>query len=301
QRRGWSQRMALDDVTFAECWPDAGAPQQPVSHLSAAGPDQEAVVSGRDSGANRLAVPGSLGLLDTTIDRVMALGTGYQLATGSQSGTLVLAGADHPVVKYGVSSYDPKVTHDVMQAARQGVSLGASAAAAAGLSTEVVDASAAYTGDLVTSDAMSGADADRLVAQGEEIGRRLDGLVCLAEVGIGNTTVAAAMVCAMLELNAHEAVGLGSDADSGMMTRKAHTVERAVARARREHATNLNTHVLAALGGPEIALLAGVTMGAAQRGSPVVLDGLVTSVAALWAARQHSYVQPALVAGQRSR
>jgi nicotinate-nucleotide--dimethylbenzimidazole phosphoribosyltransferase len=57
----------------------------------------------------------------------------------------------------------------------------------------------------------------------------------------------------------------------------------------------------AALGGPEIALLTGVTLGAASCNVPVVLDGLVTSVAALLAVRLEPAVQSALVAGQQSR
>ena len=57
----------------------------------------------------------------------------------------------------------------------------------------------------------------------------------------------------------------------------------------------------AALGGPEVALLTGVTLAAAERRVPVVLDGLVTSVAALLAVRLEPAVQSALVAGQQSR
>jgi len=57
----------------------------------------------------------------------------------------------------------------------------------------------------------------------------------------------------------------------------------------------------AALGGPEVALLTGVTLAAAERRVPVVLDGLVTSVAALLAVRLEPAAQTALIAGQRSR
>ena len=59
--------------------------------------------------------------------------------------------------------------------------------------------------------------------------------------------------------------------------------------------------LLAALGGPEVALLTGVTLAAAERRVPVMLDGLVTSVAALLAVRLEPAAQSALVAGQRSR
>jgi len=59
--------------------------------------------------------------------------------------------------------------------------------------------------------------------------------------------------------------------------------------------------VLAGLGGPEVALLVGVVVGAAAAGAPVVLDGLVTSLAALLAVRTEPGVAAHLVAGQRSR
>jgi nicotinate-nucleotide--dimethylbenzimidazole phosphoribosyltransferase len=59
--------------------------------------------------------------------------------------------------------------------------------------------------------------------------------------------------------------------------------------------------MVASLGGPEVALLAGVILGAAERRVPVVLDGLVTSVAAVLAVRAEPAVQSALVAGQLSR
>jgi nicotinate-nucleotide--dimethylbenzimidazole phosphoribosyltransferase len=160
-------------------------------------------------------------------------------------------------------------------------------------------------GDLLSADAMTADAVAALVEDGRVLGRQLaaDGLVCLGEVGIGNTTVAAALGCALLGLEPGEAVGLGSGADAAMLDRKRAVVAGALARARQEHGPALADPVtaLAALGGPELAVLTGVTMGAAAAGVPVVLDGLVTSLAALVAVRLEPAVQPALVAGHRSR
>jgi nicotinate-nucleotide--dimethylbenzimidazole phosphoribosyltransferase len=88
-----------------------------------------------------------------------------------------------------------------------------------------------------------------------------------------------------------------------MIARKRDVVGRALARARAAYGDELRDPrvLMAALGGPEIALLAGVTLAAAERRVPVMLDGLVTSVAALLAVRLEPAVQSALVAGQRSR
>jgi nicotinate-nucleotide--dimethylbenzimidazole phosphoribosyltransferase len=299
QRHGWSRRLPLDDVVISERWPSVGGPDAPLSHL--AGPDQHAVVAARDSGDDLLTVPGSLGVLDVVINRVLSL-----RPVPPVSGTLVVAVADHPVVRYGVSAYPASVTAEVLEATRLGVSLGAATARQTGLHVEAVHAvSDGAQGDLVQSDAMPLAAADALVGQGEELGWRLaaDGLVCLGEVGIGNTTVAAALACVMAELEPEAAVGMGVGSDTATLDRKRDVVTRAVSRARAEHSGALADPrvLLAALGGAEIAFLAGVTLGAARLRVPVVLDGLVTSIAALLAVRIEPAVQSALVAGQLSR
>jgi nicotinate-nucleotide--dimethylbenzimidazole phosphoribosyltransferase len=299
ERRGWSRRLPLDDVILAERWPSDGAPARPASHL--AGPDQRAVVAGRDTGDDLLTVPGSLGVLDTAVNRTLALNP-----LPPAGGTLIVAAADHPVARHGVSAYPPNVTGDVYAATGQGVSLGAATARAAGLGVEAVYARASGTaGDLVTADALTADDVRSLVEQGRRRGAGLAerGLVCLGEVGIGNTTVAAALSCALLGLEPAAAVGLGAAADTVMVERKKQVVARALARARDVHGDRLRDPwaAAAALGGPEVALLAGVTLGAAERRVPVVLDGLVTSVAALLAVRAEPAVQAVLIAGQRSR
>jgi nicotinate-nucleotide--dimethylbenzimidazole phosphoribosyltransferase len=93
-------------------------------------------------------------------------------------------------------------------------------------------------------------------------------------------------------------VGLGSGADSAMLDRKLAAVGAALARA----GTGLAPiTALAELGGPELAVLAGVTLGAAEAGAVVVVDGFATSVAALVAVLLEPAVQSVLVAGQRSR
>jgi nicotinate-nucleotide--dimethylbenzimidazole phosphoribosyltransferase len=299
ERRGWSRRVPLDEVVLSERWPARDEPARPVSHL--AGPDQAAVVAGRDSGDDLLTVPDSLGVLDATVNRVLALGP-----VPPAGGTLIVAAADHPVARHGVSAYPPSVTADVFAATECGVSLGAATARQAGLAVEAAYARLASPGgDLVDADAMSPADARSIVERGRATGRRLAdrGLICLGEVGIGNTTVAAALTCVLLGLPPDGAVGLGAGADTPMVARKQDVVARAVARARAAHGDRLSDPwpALASLGGPEVALLAGVTLGAAERRVPVVLDGLVTSVAALIAVRAEPAVQSVLVAGQRSR
>jgi nicotinate-nucleotide--dimethylbenzimidazole phosphoribosyltransferase len=109
-------------------------------------------------------------------------------------------------------------------------------------------------------------------------------------------------VARRLGLAVDDAVGLGAGGDSATVARKRTVVEAALTRAARTHADLDDPLVtLAALGGPEIAYLTGVTLGAVERGSLVLLDGLVTSAAAVLAVALEPAAAAHLVAGQESR
>lgn len=295
ERAGWSRRAPLSDVVLRNGWPSADGPAAPASRLRA--PAQEQVVHARDSGDALLTPPGSLGVLDRAVQQVLALGHDRL-----DAGTLVLAVGRHTVADLGVSAFPSSVTDDVLDAARAGRALGAVAAAGAGLRLEVVDAGTTQ-GDLLTTDPLTVQHAAELVERGVRLGRHLglDGVVALGEVGVGNTTPAAALVAALLGVPAAEAVGLGSAADSAVVQTKTSVVAAAVARWRAGGGSMRPVDALAALGGPELAVLQGVVIGAAQAGAVVVLDGLATGVAALLALLEEPAVAAHLVAGQRSR
>ena len=325
QRAGWSSRLPLDDVVFADRWPAADATAQPPSHLRA--PDAGALVTARDDGDRLLTPPGSLGVLDRAVERIVAV-----RGAGTSTGTLILAAADHPVAGLGVSAFAPEITAQVFAASEAGVALGVTAAIGAGLAVELVDAgvdpsalavvragltetalgpnritlpAARHRGDLAYADAMSDADAERFVEAGRAIGRTAGerGLVALGEIGIGNTTVAACLAAALTGIDAAEAVGLGAGADRAMLDRKRDIVEMAVRRWRSTGDSDAAKPIrtLAMLGGPEIAVLTGVVLGATEVGTVTVLDGLATSVAAFLAVKIEPAVADHLVAGQRSR
>ncbi|MBB3677401.1 nicotinate-nucleotide--dimethylbenzimidazole phosphoribosyltransferase [Modestobacter versicolor] len=306
ERAAWSRRLPLADVVLADRWPADDVPAPP-SRLRA--PDQANVVGARDDADRLLTPPGSLGVLDRAVDRAVALGRAD--LTG---GVLVLAGADHPVAAAGVSAYPASTTRDVVTAAVAGVALGATAARSAGLDLVVVDAGVLGgpvpgavaarprdpRGDLAGAPAMTAADVTRLVEAGRRLGveHGARGLVALGEVGVGNTTVAAALACALLHVEPADVTGLGAGADAAMLARKLQVVAAAVHRA----GTGLDPRTaLAELGGPELAVLAGVALGAAEARAVVVVDGFATSVAALVAVQLEPAVQSSLVAGQRSR
>ncbi|MCW2849153.1 MAG: cob(II)yrinic acid a,c-diamide reductase [Marmoricola sp.] len=298
ERAGWSRRQPVEDVIFAERW---SVTTPPPSHLRA--PRNDAVVGTRDQADVLLSPPGSLGVLDRYVDRLEAAMQGR--AHRTPTGRVLLVAGRHLVTGHGVSAYRDSVTEDVLAASHVGESAGAVAAAAAGLEFEVVDAGSA-TGDLVTTDALTAGQVSSLIERGRRLGAdagQEHRLVALGEVGIGNTTVAAALAAALLDLSAAEVVGLGAGADTSMVRRKTDVVEAAVARMRAGSGEDrlLPEQVLAAVGGPEFCVLAGAVLGAASSGAVSVLDGLATSVAALVAVRIEPGAAAYLVAGQRSR
>ena len=285
ERAGWSRRQPLSDVVLTDRWSETASP---VSHLRA--PVQHEVVGARDESDRLLTPPGSLGVLDRAVDRAVALGHG-----DLDTGLLVLAAGHHRVLELGVSAFDDSVTSDVVAAAHAGEAVGVVAARAAGLTSLVVDCGHS-TGNLRDEDALTAAAVEELVARGRATA--VPGLVALGEVGMGNTTVAAALAAALLDLPATDVVGLGAGADTAMLERKRDVVAGAVARV---GSTDDPLRALAAVGGPEVAYLTGVVLGAAAAGSVVVLDGLLTSMAALCAVLLEPAVDQHLVAGQRSR
>jgi nicotinate-nucleotide--dimethylbenzimidazole phosphoribosyltransferase len=132
--------------------------------------------------------------------------------------------------------------------------------------------------------------ADELVADGIDV-------IALGEMGIGNTTSAAAVCGALLRVPPEAVCGRGTGVDDAGLARKIDAVGRGLRGiVRGDDAID----VLAAVGGLEIAVLCGVILGAAVRRTPVVLDGAVVGAAALVAVRLAPASVDAMVAGTRS-
>jgi nicotinate-nucleotide--dimethylbenzimidazole phosphoribosyltransferase len=296
-----------------------GSPQDP-----APGPPQDpasAVVGGararaRDAEDRLLAAPGSLGLLSDALIRVEAV------SPPDAPGTLLIAGADHPVADLQVSAFPRSTTRLVARALAAGEGQGAAMARAAGLRVCLADCGidgdrlpgwqdlrpTGRRGDLASADALERSATRELLAAGRAMGRQLAaaGPVALGEVGIGNTTVAAALAAALLAVPADQVTGRGAGSDTDTVTRKRRVVARALARMgdRVPPAGPLSwsavEDLISGVGGPEQAILTGVCLGAAQAGGLVVLDGLLTSVSALAAVRHRAEVQAHLIAGHLS-
>jgi nicotinate-nucleotide--dimethylbenzimidazole phosphoribosyltransferase len=149
---------------------------------------------------------------------------------------------------------------------------------------------------------MERATAEQALEAGRSLAQELAaegiGLVGVGEMGIGNTTAAAALCAALLSAAPAAVCGPGTGLDDEGVERKVAVVTRALEVNRVEASDGVG--VLAALGGFEIALLAGVVLGCRAARVPVVLDGFITGAAALVAAAIEPASVEAMIAGHRS-
>ncbi len=160
----------------------------------------------------------------------------------------------------------------------------------------------AGTGNMAVEPAMTREQAAGAVEAGRELvaaelGRGLD-LALVGEMGIGNTTAASAVTAALLGLPAEEVTGRGTGLDEAARRHKAGVIARALALHRPDSGDALD--VLAKVGGFELAGLAGVMIGAAERRVPVLLDGFIAGAAALAVSRLVPGLERCLIAGHRS-
>jgi nicotinate-nucleotide--dimethylbenzimidazole phosphoribosyltransferase len=142
---------------------------------------------------------------------------------------------------------------------------------------------AAGTADMTTGPAMTRDEARRAVAAGIAVARELvdEGHRCLVtgDMGIANTTPAAALICAFTGADPAVVTGRGTGIDDATLARKTDVVRRALALHTPDPADPLG--VVAAVGGFEHAALAGFVLGGAAAGVPVLLDGVNAGAAAL--------------------
>jgi nicotinate-nucleotide--dimethylbenzimidazole phosphoribosyltransferase len=118
------------------------------------------------------------------------------------------------------------------------------------------------------------------------------------EMGIANTSAATAMACALLQRPAVELVGPGTGLQADGVSHKAQVIEQALALHRNAMVSPLA--VLRCVGGFEIAALCGAYIAAAQQGLPVLLDGFISSSAALLALRVNPAIAPWLMLSHAS-
>lgn len=231
---------------------------------------------------------------------------------------IVVAG-DHGVAASGVSAYPPEVTASMVRTIARGGAAVNVLARQVGAKVSVHDISVDAdltdlgpavvahkvrrgTGSIDVEDAMTAGEALAAFASGRALAdAAVDSgaqLLVVGDMGIGNTTPSAALVGLLTRSEVVDVVGRGTGIDDQGWMRKAAAIRDAMHRGRPHLGDPVE--VLAAVGGPDIAVMAGCLTQAAMRRTPVVLDGLVSSTAALIAQRMSFRAPRWYLAGHRS-
>jgi nicotinate-nucleotide--dimethylbenzimidazole phosphoribosyltransferase len=279
--------------------------------------DEAAMGAARERQARLTKPAGSLGRLEELSIRIAGM-TG-QLDPPLELAVVFTLAADHGVAEEGVSAYPADVTAQMVANFLRGGAAINVLAHAVGARVVVVDLGVKSdlagadglvsrkirhgTANITRGPAMTEDEAARAIETGRELVREgltkgLD-LAITGDMGIGNTTASAAIVCALIGLDPDDVVGRGTGVDDAGLQRKRHAVREAL-RINSEAIARGPVETLAAVGGLEIAGLAGVILGAAQSRRPVIIDGFISGAAALVASRMAPAATGFMIASHRS-
>jgi len=278
--------------------------------------DQQAAAAAEARQGQLTKPPGSLGQLERLAERLAAM-QGSERPSLERIHISVFA-ADHGVAAEGVSAFPQEVTVAMIANFATGGAAISVLARELGAALEVVDVGAvaqptklpnvlsrragAGTANFCEGPAMDESQLVEALDTGREaVARAMANRAQLfigGEMGIANTTSASAIASALLGKQPGELAGPGTGLDAEGVSHKAQVIARALAL----HAGALSNplEVLRRLGGFEIAALCGAYLSAAQQGLPVLVDGFISSVAALTAQRINPSVAPWLMLSHAS-
>ncbi|PKQ23482.1 MAG: nicotinate-nucleotide--dimethylbenzimidazole phosphoribosyltransferase [Actinobacteria bacterium HGW-Actinobacteria-5] len=232
---------------------------------------------------------------------------------------VVVFAGDHGIAADGVSAYPVEITPAMVYGIAGGHAGVSALAAANSVSVSIYDLGVAVdfddlppevsrfkvrrsSGAIHLTDALTRAEVEAALAAGDTIAAEqiADGaqLLISGDLGIGNTTVAAALIAATLGVPGAAVTGRGTGIDEGTLVHKTALIEAAVARAGDRVADPVER--LAALGAADFAAAVGFISGAARRGVPVLLDGVIAVAEALVAEDYAPGTKAWLQAGHRS-
>ncbi|WP_095114111.1 nicotinate-nucleotide--dimethylbenzimidazole phosphoribosyltransferase [Pseudomonas sp. Irchel 3H7] len=258
---------------------------------------------------------GSLGRLESVAVQLAGL-QGQIKPTLAQVWIAIFAG-DHGVVAEGVSAFPQEVTGQMLLNFVSGGAAISVLARQLGAQLEVVDLGTvnpalnlpgvrhlnigAGTANFVQGAAMTQAQGGQALQAGRDslLRAKVAGaqLFIGGEMGIGNTTAASALACALLDCPVAHLTGPGTGLNAEGVSHKAQVIERALALHAAQRSDALQT--LFNLGGFEIAALVGAYLAAAQEGVAVLVDGFICTVAALVAVRLNPACREWLLFGHR--
>lgn len=239
--------------------------------------DSRAVAAVKSRDAELTKPPGSLGRLEE-IASWMAAWQGREVPRIERPVVAVFAG-NHGVVAQGVAAYPQSVTKQMVANFQAGGAAVNQICKTFDLGLKVFELALDHpTRDITVDAALDEADCAATMAYGMEAIAGGCDLLCVGEMGIGNTTIAAAIAHGLHGGTAEEWVGPGTGVDAEGLKRKADAVRRAALL----HKPHLGDplEVLRRLGGRELAAMAGAILGARMQRVPVLIDGYVATAAA---------------------
>ena len=265
--------------------------------------------------------PRSLGRLEEAGVRLAAIQQRLRPSLGRAA--VIVCAADHGVASEGVSAYPAEVTPQMVLNFLAGGAAINQLARSCEAAVQVIDAGVAVelpahdalivagvrrrSGNIAREPAMTRAEALALIEVGRNTAKQAvdRGATAIAagDMGIGNTTPAAALTAGLLRLDADQVTGRGTGIDEGARQRKSAVVAQAVARATEALGPLWEADpidVLCQLGGLEFAAIAGVLLGGAEAGVPVITDGYPVTSGALIAAGIDPELRAYLFASHRS-
>jgi nicotinate-nucleotide--dimethylbenzimidazole phosphoribosyltransferase len=252
---------------------------------------------------NKTKPPGSLGMLETLATQIGLVQRTVDIALHKPA--IVVFAADHGVVAEGISAFPQSVTWQMVENFLAGGAAINVFARQNGCVLQVVDAGVNHefgaraglvdrklgpgTANFAQQPAMSGEQCAAAIAHGIAIADAIDGnVIGFGEMGIGNTTAAAALMHKLTGAPVAECVGAGTGLSREGVQHKQAVIEAAVLR----HAgVGEPLDILATFGGFEIAMMVGAMLRAAERRMVLLIDGFIVTSALLVAAR----LQPAIL------
>ena len=285
----------------------------PTKELTIPPLDGEARTAAMDRQAQLTKPPGSLGRLETMAADIAAMQSTPTPAV--DPAVVVTMAADHGVAAEGVSAYPQSITAAMVDNLLEGGAAVNALCAATDIKNVVVDMGVA--GDvpdgvvdhriadgsrnmaqepaMTRQQAVSAIEAGHAVFKNAAADARVVGL---GEMGIANTTASAAITALLTDSSVEAVTGHGTGIDDETRARKVAVIEQAIETNNPDPSDPIS--VLQAVGGFEIAGLAGFTLAAASHRVPVVVDGFITGAAALVAAAISPRVTDYLLASHAS-
>lgn len=261
---------------------------------------------------NKTKPPGSLGRLESLAIQIGRLQQSYE--PSMKNCQLIIFAADHGVASAGVSQYPQEVTQQMMHNFLAGGAAANVMARMLDVTVQIIDAGVAAesfenanlldrkiargTRNFIEEPAMTEDQYTRSLAAGRALVEQASfDAFCFGEMGIANTSSATMLYHRILGLSVDTLAGRGTGLDDAGLRRKRDLLKRASNRVP-QHLTP--AQAMREFGGFEIAMMCGAMLGAAARGSVVIVDGFIATAAALVATRLEPASRDAMVFAHRS-